>query len=896
MKKLLILLTLTISFSLHAQSLKISEMSAVSSLTGAELFPAVQSGANKKATFTDMITGMPDASASLRGFMTTSAQTIAGAKSFTGRMKIGTSTQFSTLDTPTKGLYSVYDGSASSGTVINSLFGYQQTAAKTGASESLLGFMITANSTGTIATAIGSAGTMDHEGNGTVTDGRAMQGSVLLQDGTLTNAYGLYSDGFILGTGTIGTYAGLYIKSLSVGSGSVTNNYGIYQEGGSPKNYFQGSVGIGTSSPGANLHVSGTVRYTLGSDGTGDLYYRSALGGDLGRLGIGSSGNVLTVAAGLPSWGTGTTNLATGTSGSDIAWSLPTFDLGGTATLNIPDASATARGALSTSDWSTFNAKESALTFSSPLSRSVNTISLGTVGVGNGGTGLTSIAAKSIWVANSASTITSVTPGAGQSVRINAGNTAWEAYTPASGITNSAISNELMKSDGTNAVASGLYSSTTGNLNLGLSTSSGSTRTMTADGSSSNVGLTIATKNSGLLTLSTGNSCNLQTSNSVLIENTTPSTSIPVEDLIIRRATTGLSADGIGSDIVMNIENSGGSYSLGARLETLLADADVGSGVDSYFILNLTSNGTEGEKIRIENNGDFGLTTNDPDRRFHVEEDNASNNSVTYTSRETHTTSGTPAIGIGIGKEWEVETSPGNNEIGFIEEAVTTDATAGSEDFDRVFKLMKAGASAAEVLRIISTGGVKYVSNTLLGTASAGLTEYNDAFYDTKGSGLRYGRGGVIFDNYTDANNSGTGETDLYTYTTPAGTLATDGGKITAKYVGTFNDITATEQLKVKFGGATIFDSGALTISAAGSWELNLLLIRTSSTTVRAAVTMVVDNATLSSPTTYTAMTGLTLSGTNILKVTGTAGGGTGGSNDITAVMGTGSWFPAANN
>lgn len=48
----------------------------------------------------------------------------------------------------------------------------------------------------------------------------------------------------------------------------------------------------------------------------------------------------------------------------------------------------------------------------------------------DGGTGLSSIAAKSIWVANSADILAAVTPGAGQSVRINAGNTAWEAYTP----------------------------------------------------------------------------------------------------------------------------------------------------------------------------------------------------------------------------------------------------------------------------------------------------------------------------------------------------------------------------------------------------------------------------------------------------------------------------------
>jgi hypothetical protein len=55
------------------------------------------------------------------------------------------------------------------------------------------------------------------------------------------------------------------------------------------------------------------------------------------------------------------------------------------------------------------------------------------VGVTKGGTGVAAISAKSIWVANSANTITELTPGAGQSIRINAGNTAWEVYTPPSG-------------------------------------------------------------------------------------------------------------------------------------------------------------------------------------------------------------------------------------------------------------------------------------------------------------------------------------------------------------------------------------------------------------------------------------------------------------------------------
>ena len=57
---------------------------------------------------------------------------------------------------------------------------------------------------------------------------------------------------------------------------------------------------------------------------------------------------------------------------------------------------------------------------------------VGTVPVSKGGTGNTTIAARSIFLANALDTLTTLTPGAGQSIRINAGNSAWEAYTPSS--------------------------------------------------------------------------------------------------------------------------------------------------------------------------------------------------------------------------------------------------------------------------------------------------------------------------------------------------------------------------------------------------------------------------------------------------------------------------------
>lgn len=177
-----------------------------------------------------------------------------------------------------------------------------------------------------------------------------------------------------------------------------------------------------------------------------------------------AAGQSIRVAAGGTSWqaytpttGTVTSVGGTGTvSGltlSGTVTSTGNLTLGGTLSVTAGNfASQTANTHLCAPDG----------TAGVPTFRAITVGDLPTITVAKGGTALTSIAARSILVANSANTYTTVTPAAGQAVRVNAGNTAWEAYTPGTGTVTSV--------GGTGTVSGLTLTGTvtsTGNLTLG---------------------------------------------------------------------------------------------------------------------------------------------------------------------------------------------------------------------------------------------------------------------------------------------------------------------------------------------------------------------------------------------------------------------------------------------
>lgn len=158
-------------------------------------------------------------------------------------------------------------------------------------------------------------------------------------------------------------------------------------------------LGVGTATPGARLQVNGTglltatalsVKDSGGTDSftvldNGNTSVRGVLtvsgssasnattlmgrtvSGEVASIALGTnlsfSGNTLNVTGGtgitsLNGLTAATQTFATGTSGTDFNISSATS----THTFNLPTASATNRGALSNTDWNTFNNKQNALT------------------------------------------------------------------------------------------------------------------------------------------------------------------------------------------------------------------------------------------------------------------------------------------------------------------------------------------------------------------------------------------------------------------------------------------------------------------------------------------------------------------------------------------------------
>ncbi|NCX06358.1 MAG: hypothetical protein EBW68_11355, partial [Actinobacteria bacterium] len=150
-------------------------------------------------------------------------------------------------------------------------------------------------------------------------------------------------------------------------SASGTKDFGIW--GGTIAGWrfainTSGNVGIGTTSPGAALDVAGTLRLNGTTAGTNYTEIKSAATPStnvtytLPSSAPASTGYYLTsTTSGAMSWGAPVVapTITIGTTGTDFNGSSQSGP--DTIFLNLPTASSSVRGALSSTDWTTFNSK-----------------------------------------------------------------------------------------------------------------------------------------------------------------------------------------------------------------------------------------------------------------------------------------------------------------------------------------------------------------------------------------------------------------------------------------------------------------------------------------------------------------------------------------------------------
>jgi len=223
---------------------------------------------------------------------------------------------------------------------------------------------------------------------------------------------------------------------------------------------------------------------------------------------------------------------------------------------------------------------------------------------------------------------------------------------------------------------------------------------------------------------------------------------------------------------------------------------------------------------------------------------------------------------------------------GFFGTDYTPLSTTAFNALDRLFNIGNGTSSVrSNALTILKNGlgTLPSVTNALISAEATGKAIVTKSWVPEQ-----------LKDFYSDVNNVSTTETDLLTYTTVANRLNANGEKIISNFSGTFNDVTASSQLKLYFAGTLIGDTGTLTMSVTGAWVTNVSIIRTGTTTARAVVNISTPSASTASYTKYTSLTGLTFTGTNIIKITATASGATGGNDDITATYGNIIWQPAS--
>jgi hypothetical protein len=221
----------------------------------------------------------------------------------------------------------------------------------------------------------------------------------------------------------------------------------------------------------------------------------------------------------------------------------------------------------------------------------------------------------------------------------------------------------------------------------------------------------------------------------------------------------------------------------------------------------------------------------------------AATNTVIDAARIEARSTGTPATGIGTGLLFATETADGNFEIGARIEAITTDVTGGSEDFDLSFKVMAAGAAAVEVMRIRSTGVVDVdalsIANVTVTSTAAELNILDGVTSTAAELNILDGVTATTAEiNYLDITTLGTSQASKVVTAAVDGSIkVADAVTTDADNDGTFTTGTYTP---TPLGGnmKRIVNGGAFTLAAPSAAGDYTLVIQITNTTGAGAITL----------------------------------------------------------
>lgn len=281
-----------------------------------------------------------------------------------------------------------------------------------------------------------------------------------------------------------------------------------------------------------------------------------------------------------------------------------------------------------------------------------------------------------------------------------------------------------------------------------------------------------------------------------------------------------------------------------------------------------------------------------------LSEDDATTNGITNLLTLRHTTTGTPATGIGAGITFQAESADESPSDGMGLEVAFDDITAGSEDTTFWVKLRTAGAALGRRFGFVSTGAFQTLFTaaptanrtltipdatdtlvTLAATQTLTNKTLTDSAHNAGAGSETFKPAGVInADTTAGLTTAVITEETLITYTLPASSLNTNGKAIRLRVAGQCAANTNTKTVRLYFGTTVLISNDITTAPNNQSWEFEATIIRTAATTQKCMSRGTVANVNQTS--TYTG-SGQTLTGNVVIKVTGQNGVAT--ASDITA-------------